>query len=80
MRCGQGTDVADLAEDCIGGWPQTLGPIAFDYGFLQSEFPASRLKYAPEVLCTVRLSRRLYPRRATAQPGQLIERHGPDLR
>jgi hypothetical protein len=33
----------------------------FDYGFLKNEFRRVEMKYAADVLCTVRLSRKLYP-------------------
>ena len=33
----------------------------FDYGFLKNEFQRNELKFTADVLCTVRLSRRLYP-------------------
>ena len=39
----------------------------FDFGFLKHEFARLGVPFTPRVLCTVRLSRRLYPdaRRAT---------------
>ena len=33
----------------------------FDYGFIKNEFRRLDLKFTADVLCTVRLSRRLYP-------------------
>jgi DNA polymerase-3 subunit epsilon len=48
----------------------------FDFGFLQSEFRRVGLKYAPDVLCTVRLSRRLYPQQRRHNLDSVIERHG----
>ena len=48
----------------------------FDYGFLQNEFRRVGLKYAPDVLCTVRLSRSLYPQERRHNLDSLIERHG----
>jgi len=33
----------------------------FDYGFLKNEFRRMEVKYTADVLCTVRLSRKLYP-------------------
>lgn len=48
----------------------------FDLGFLQNEFRRAGLKYAPDVLCTVRLSRRLYPHEKRHGLDQLIARHG----
>ncbi|MDH5534446.1 MAG: 3'-5' exonuclease, partial [Betaproteobacteria bacterium] len=33
----------------------------FDYGFLRNEFKRAGMRYSAGVLCTVKLSRRLYP-------------------
>src|SRR6185436_17127127 len=48
----------------------------FDYGFLRREFERAGLKYLAKTLCTVRLSRRLYPGDARHDLDSLIERHG----
>jgi DNA polymerase-3 subunit epsilon len=48
----------------------------FDFGFLRQEFRRVGLKYAPEVLCTVRLSRRLYPQERRHNLDSVIARHG----
>jgi DNA polymerase III subunit epsilon len=48
----------------------------FDYGFLRREFDRAGLKYLARTLCTVRLSRRLYPGEHGHDLDSLIERHG----
>jgi len=48
----------------------------FDYGFLRREFERAGLKYLAKTLCTVKLSRRLYPEHARHNLDSLIERHG----
>jgi len=48
----------------------------FDYGFLRNEFRRLGYQYAPKVLCTVKLSRRLYPQERRHNLDSLIERHG----
>lgn len=48
----------------------------FDYGFLRNEFKRAGLRYASRVLCTVKLSRRLYPREARHNLDALMARHG----
>ena len=48
----------------------------FDYGFLRREFDRAGLKYLARTLCTVRLSRRLYPGERAHDLDSLIERHG----
>jgi DNA polymerase-3 subunit epsilon len=48
----------------------------FDYGFLKREFARAGLDFRARTLCTVRLSRRLYPEHARHNLDSLIERHG----
>jgi DNA polymerase-3 subunit epsilon len=48
----------------------------FDYGFLSREFHRAGYSYRPDVLCTVRLSRKLFPQHARHNLDSLIERHG----
>lgn len=48
----------------------------FDHGFLKNEFGRTGHAFHPSVLCTVRLSRRLYPEHARHNLDSLVERHG----
>jgi DNA polymerase-3 subunit epsilon len=48
----------------------------FDYGFLRNEFRRLGMRYQSRVLCTVKLSRRLYPDQHRHNLDSLIERHG----
>jgi len=48
----------------------------FDYGFLRSEFARLDMSYSPRVLCTVKLSRKLFPEHRRHNLDSLIERHG----
>jgi DNA polymerase III subunit epsilon len=48
----------------------------FDYSFLRSEFRKVGVDFAAEVLCTVKLSRRLFPDHSRHNLDALIERHG----
>ena len=52
----------------------------FDYGFLRREFDRAGIKFTAKTLCTVRLSRRLYPGQAHHNLDSLIARHGIDCR
>ncbi len=52
----------------------------FDYGFLKQEFERAGLAYRARTLCTVKLSRRLYPEHARHNLDSLIERHRLDCR
>jgi DNA polymerase III subunit epsilon len=47
----------------------------FDHGFLKSEFRRLGMPFRPTVLCTVKLSRRLYPGFSRHNLDSLIERH-----
>jgi DNA polymerase-3 subunit epsilon len=49
---------------------------SFDRGFLRAEFERAGIAFNPDVLCTVRLSRALFPREARHGLDALIERHG----
>jgi DNA polymerase III subunit epsilon len=49
---------------------------SFDRGFLRAEFERVGLAFNPDVLCTVRLSRALFPRDTRHGLDALIERHG----
>src|SRR5262252_6899974 len=48
----------------------------FDYGFLKHEFRRAEMSFTADVLCTVRLSRRLHPEAIGHGLDALIERHG----
>jgi DNA polymerase-3 subunit epsilon len=48
----------------------------FDYGFIKNEFARLGMSFSARVLCTVRLSRRLYPRLRGHGLDALIVRHG----
>lgn len=47
----------------------------FDYGFLRSEFARLGVNFTSRVLCTLKLSRRLYPRERRHNLDSLIARH-----
>ena len=47
----------------------------FDYGFLKAEFHRARFQYTAPVLCTVKLSRRLFPQHLRHNLDALITRH-----
>jgi DNA polymerase-3 subunit epsilon len=48
----------------------------FDYGFIKNEFRRHEMPFTADVLCTVRLSRRLYPHAVGHGLDAIIERHG----
>ncbi|MBI4205761.1 MAG: hypothetical protein HY527_12105 [Betaproteobacteria bacterium] len=47
----------------------------FDYGFLRSEFQRAGIRYRSRVLCTVKLSRRLFPQHDRHNLDALMARH-----
>src|SRR5438046_1630663 len=47
----------------------------FDYGFLKNEFRRADMPFTADVLCTVRLSRRLFPEAIGHGLDAVIERH-----
>jgi DNA polymerase-3 subunit epsilon len=48
----------------------------FDYGFIKNEFRRVEMTFTAEVLCTVRLSRKLYPEAVGHSLDAIIARHG----
>jgi DNA polymerase-3 subunit epsilon len=69
------SDVAEqvqiLLKDCLF----IAHNARFDYGFLKNEFNRLGISFAPTVLCTVKLSRKLYPQHKHHNLDSLIERH-----
>jgi DNA polymerase-3 subunit epsilon len=69
----------DLAETVLGklhGAVFIAHNARFDYSFLRSEFRKLGIDFSAEVLCTVRLSRRLFPEHARHNLDAVMERHG----
>ena len=48
----------------------------FDYGFLKASFRRAGYEFRPTVLCTVKLSRKLFPEHRKHNLDSLIDRHG----
>ena len=70
---------ADLAKDLyqrLVGKTLVAHNARFDFGFLRNEFRRVGLSYAADVLCTVRLSRLLYPQERRHNLDSVIARHG----
>ncbi|WP_241499292.1 exonuclease domain-containing protein [Chromobacterium sphagni] len=51
----------------------------FDYGFLKNEFRRHGLRFQTQTLCTVKLSRRLYPQHFKHSLDSLIARHDIEM-
>jgi DNA polymerase-3 subunit epsilon len=70
---------AELAQDLydrLEGAVFVAHNARFDYGFLRAEFTRAGLNFHAKTLCTVRLSRHLYPDRAPHTLDAIIERFG----
>ena len=64
-------EVAQRLEGCVF----VAHNARFDYGFLKHEFARYSRPFTAKVLCTVRLSRRLFPSERSHSLDALIERH-----
>jgi DNA polymerase-3 subunit epsilon len=70
---------ADLAaglHERLAGRVLVAHNARFDYGFLRREFARVGIRYHARTLCTVRLSRRLYPGERRHDLDSVIARHG----
>lgn len=69
-------DVARELHERLAGRLFIAHNARFDYGFLRNEFGRSGLRFFTRPLCTVRLSRALYPESPRHNLDTLIARHG----
>ena len=68
-------DIADEFEERLNGTVFVAHNARFDYGFVKAEFRRLMRPFAAKVLCTVKLSRRLYPEHKRHNLDALIQRH-----
>jgi DNA polymerase-3 subunit epsilon len=71
-------DIAGELYERLAGRVFVAHNARFDYGFLRREFDRAGFKYVARTLCSVRLSRRLYPAEESHDLDSLIARHGLD--
>ena len=57
-------DIADILYSYLEGAVLAAHNVRFDYGFLKSEYQRLGATLRQEVMCTVKLSRKLYPHTA----------------
>ncbi|HJQ08235.1 MAG TPA: exonuclease domain-containing protein [Candidatus Saccharimonadales bacterium] len=67
--------IADKLFDILDGAIFVAHNVRFDYSFLKQEFRRIGKSFSPRQLCTVRLSRALYPQYRTHKLHDLIARH-----
>ena len=73
-------DLAAALHERLAGRVFVAHNARFDYGFLRREFDRAGIRFTAKTLCTVRLSRRLYPGEAHHNLDSVIARHGIDCR
>jgi DNA polymerase-3 subunit epsilon len=67
--------IADELEDILRGAIFVAHNVRFDYSFLKQEFKRVGKTFLPRQLCTVRLSRALFPEHRSHKLQSLIERY-----
>lgn len=70
------SQVADELAEILEGAVFVAHNVRFDYAFLKMEYERMGAAFRPQLLCTVRLSRRLFPQFRTHKLADLIARHG----
>jgi DNA polymerase-3 subunit epsilon len=68
-------DVADDLAEVLDGAIFVAHNVRFDYSFLKMEFERLGAQFRPPLLCTVRMSRRLFPQYRSHKLAELIARH-----
>lgn len=71
-------DVAQQLFDRLADGVFVAHNVRFDYGFLKAEFARAGVAWRAPTLCTMRLSRLLYPDRAPHSLDAIVERFGLD--
>jgi DNA polymerase-3 subunit epsilon len=67
--------IAEDLHDILDGAIFVAHNVRFDYSFLKQEFKRVGRDFSPRQLCTVRLSRALYPEHRTHKLADIIARH-----
>ena len=69
-------DIAHKLHSCIEGAVLAAHNVRFDHGFLKSEFKRLGAVLRQKALCTVKLSRKLYPQHRSHGLDAIMRRHG----
>ena len=69
-------EIAPIVRQKLEGAVFVAHNARFDYSFLRSEFLRSHVDFCAKVLCTVKLSRRLFPEHARHNLDSVMQRHG----
>jgi DNA polymerase-3 subunit epsilon len=69
-------DIAGQVQERLRGAVFVAHNARFDYSFLRNEFRRIDIRFSARVLCTVKLSRRLYPGQHRHSLDAVMQRHG----
>ncbi len=69
-------DIAALVAAKLAGATFVAHNARFDYSFLRAEFRRTERRFSAAVLCTVKLSRRLFPEEPRHNLDAVMQRHG----
>lgn len=67
--------IAERLDEILSGAIFVAHNVRFDYSFLKQEFKRIGMEFRPRMLCTVKLSRFLYPEQRSHKLASLIDRH-----
>ncbi len=68
--------IAEELQELLAGKVFVAHNARFDYGFIKNEFRRLEIAWSAKTLCTVRLSRAMFPRFKRHSLDAIIERHG----
>jgi len=69
-------DIAEQLQEILSGAIFVAHNVRFDYSFLKQEFKRLGMSFQPRQLCTMRLSRTLYPEHKSHKLEHIIQRFG----
>lgn len=69
------SEIAEELQGKLAGKVLVAHNARFDYGFLKSEFRRLEIAFQEKILCTLKLSRVLFPKQKKHNLDELIERH-----
>jgi len=69
------SEIAEELQGKLAGKVLVAHNARFDYGFLKSEFRRLEITFQENILCTLKLSRALFPEQKKHNLDELIERH-----
>ncbi len=72
-------EVAHELSELFNGAIFVAHNVSFDYGFIKAEFARLGQLFAQDRICTVRLSRKLYPAQRSHRLDEVIRIHGYDV-